>query len=243
MRMIFKFAWDFWWLGKLKVVMSRRRFAAKQRALYRKQAAYFTTTAMDMGGLIIKLGQHVSAQVDMLPKEVIEELSKLQDSVEFVDFSEIQQKVERELGVSISKMYAEFNETPIAAASFGQVHRATLRTGEQVAVKVMRPGVEDIIAIDWKSIQVAISLLKRQKLITDFMDLDAVYDEFHDTIMEELDYQQEGRNAEEFKQQLAHRKDVVIPHIHWSCTTSQVLTMEFMEGVKINDFAKLEAWG
>ncbi|MEK3839137.1 MULTISPECIES: ABC1 kinase family protein [unclassified Paenibacillus] len=243
MRMIFKFAWDFWWLGKLKVVMSRRRFAAKQRALYRKQAAYFTTTAMDMGGLIIKLGQHVSAQVDMLPKEVIEELSKLQDSVEFVDFSEIQQKVERELGVSISKMYAEFSETPIAAASFGQVHRATLRTGEQVAVKVMRPGVEDIIAIDWKSIQVAISLLKRQKLITDFMDLDAVYDEFHDTIMEELDYQQEGRNAEEFKQQLAHRKDVVIPHIHWSCTTSQVLTMEFMEGVKINDFAKLDVWG
>ncbi|MEK3790448.1 AarF/ABC1/UbiB kinase family protein [Paenibacillus sp. FSL R7-0204] len=243
MRMIFKFAWDFWWLGKLKYLMSRRRFAARTKALYRKQAAYFTTTAMDMGGLIIKLGQHVSAQVDMLPKEVIEELSKLQDSVEFVDFSEIQQKVERELGVSISKMYAEFNETPIAAASFGQVHRATLRTGEQVAVKVMRPGVEDIIAIDWKSIQVAISLLKRQKMITDFMDLDAVYDEFHDTIMEELDYQQEGRNAEEFKQQLAHRKDVVIPHIHWSCTTSQVLTMEFMDGVKINDFAKLEAWG
>lgn len=243
MQMIFKFAWDFWWLGKVKYLMSRRRFAAKQQALYRKQAAYFTTTAMDMGGLIIKLGQHVSAQVDMLPKEVIEELSKLQDSVEFVDFSEIQQKIERELGGSISEMYAEFSATPIAAASFGQVHRATLRTGEQVAVKVMRPGVEDIIAIDWKSIQVAISLLKRQKMITDFMDLDAVYDEFHDTIMEELDYQQEGRNAEEFKQQLAHRKDVVIPHIHWSCTTSQVLTMEFMEGVKINDFAKLEAWG
>ncbi|WP_341346270.1 AarF/UbiB family protein [Paenibacillus sp. FSL H3-0469] len=243
MQMIFKFAWDYWWLGRMKFLMSRRRFAAKQQALYRKQAAYFTTTAMDMGGLIIKLGQHVSAQVDMLPKEVIEELSKLQDSVEFVDFSEIQQKIERELGVSISKMYAEFDQVPIAAASFGQVHRATLRTGEQVAVKVMRPGVEDIIAIDWKSIQVAISLLKRQKIITDFMDLDAVYEEFHDTIMEELDYQQEGRNAEDFKQQLAHRKDVVIPDIHWSCTTSQVLTMEFMAGVKINDSATLEAWG
>ncbi|MFC6647777.1 ABC1 kinase family protein [Paenibacillus rhizoplanae] len=243
MGMIFKFAWDFWWLGKLKYLMSRRRFAARTKALYRKQAVYFTTTAMDMGGLIIKLGQHVSAQVDMLPKEVIEELSKLQDSVEFVDFSEIRQKVERELGASISERFAEFSATPIAAASFGQVHRATLRTGEQVAVKVMRPGVEDIIAIDWKSIQVAISLLKRQKIITDFMDLDAVYEEFHDTIMEELDYQQEGHNAEDFKQQLAHRKDVVIPHIHWSCTTSQVLTMEFMEGVKINDSATLEAWG
>ena len=85
--------------------------------------------------------------------------------------------------------------------------------------------------------------MKRQKIITDFMDLDAVYAEFHDTIMKELDYRQEGRHAEEFKQQLAHRKDVVIPDIYWSCTTSQVLTMAFMEGVKINDFAKLEAWG
>lgn len=243
MRMIFKFALDYWWHSRLKYLMSRRRFAARTKALYRRQAAYFTTTAMDMGGLIIKLGQHVSAQVDMLPKEVIEELSKLQDSIEFIDFSEIQQKVESELGGSISGMYGEFDPAPIAAASFGQVHRATLRTGEQVAVKVMRPGVEDIIAIDWKSIQVAISLLKRQKLITDFMDLDAVYEEFHDTIMEELDYQQEGRNAEEFQQQLAHRKDVVIPDIHWAYTTSQVLTMEFMEGVKINDVAKLEAWG
>lgn len=243
MRMIFKFAWDFWWLNKLKHFMSGRRFEAKQRALFRKQAAYFTTTAMEMGGLIIKLGQHVSAQADILPKEVIDELSKLQDSVAFVDFSEIQHKVERELGVPVGEMYAKFDRTPIAAASFGQVHLATLRTGEQVAVKVMRPGVEDIIAIDWKSIQVAISLLKRQKIITDFIDLDAVYAEFHDTIMKELDYRQEGRHAEEFKQQLAHRKDVVIPDIYWSCTTSQVLTMAFMEGVKINDFAKLDAWG
>ena len=152
MRMIFKFAWDFWWLGKLKYVMSGRRFEAKQRALFRKQAAYFTTTAMEMGGLIIKLGQHVSAQVDVLPKEVIEELSKLQDSVAFVDFSEIREKVQQELGVPIGEMYAQFDRTPIAAASFGQVHLATLRTGEQVAVKVMRPGVEDIVAIDWKSI-------------------------------------------------------------------------------------------
>lgn len=243
MRMIFKFAWDFWWLSKQKYFISGRRLEAKQKAFYRKQAAYFTKTAMDMGGLIIKLGQHVSAQADILPKEMIDELSKLQDSVEFVDFSEIKHKVESELGASIREIFAEFNTTPIAAASLGQVHRATLRTGEQVAVKVMRPGVEDIIAIDWKSIQVAISLLKRQKMITDFMDLDAVYEEFHDTIMEELDYQQEGRNAEEFKHQFVHRDDVVVPGIHWSYTTSQVLTMEFLEGVKINDFARLDAWG
>ncbi|WP_178382298.1 AarF/ABC1/UbiB kinase family protein [Paenibacillus sp. P3E] len=243
MRMIFKFAWDFWWLGRQKHFISGRRFEAKTKALYRKQATYFTKTAMDMGGLIIKLGQHVSAQVDILPKEMIDELSKLQDSVDSVDFSEIQQKVERELGASISEIFAEFSPTPIAAASLGQVHRATLRTGEDVAVKVMRPGVEDIIAIDWKSIQVAIRLLKRWTKMADFMDPDAVYDEFHDTVMEELDYQKEGQNAEEFQLQLIHRDDVVVPAIHWSYTTSKVLTMEFLEGVKINNFAQLDAWG
>lgn len=243
MRMIFKFAWDFWWLGRQKYFIPRRRFEARTKALYRKQAAYFTKTAMDMGGLIIKLGQHVSAQVDILPKEVIDELSKLQDSVASVDFTEIKHRLESELSATIDEIFAEFSPTPIAAASLGQVHRATLRTGEEVAVKVMRPGVEDIIAIDWKSIQVAIRLLKRQTKIADFMDLDAVYDEFYETVMAELDYQKEGRNAEEFQMQLIHRDDIVVPGIHWSYTTSKVLTMEFLEGAKINDFAKLDAWG
>ncbi|WP_052087906.1 ABC1 kinase family protein [Paenibacillus wynnii] len=243
MQMIFKFAWNFWWLDKQKNFIPSRRLEAKTKAIYRKQATYFTKTAMDMGGLIIKLGQHVSAQVDILPKEIIDELSKLQDSVDSVDFSEIQQKVESELGRSISETFAEFSTTPIAAASLGQVHRATLRTGEDVAVKVMRPGVEDIIAIDWRSIQVAIRLLKRWTKISDFMDLDAVYDEFYDTVMDELDYQKEGRNSEEFQLQFIHRDDVVVPGIHWSYTTSKVLTMEFLEGVKINDFAQLDAWG
>ncbi|WP_379156237.1 ABC1 kinase family protein [Paenibacillus sp. sgz5001063] len=243
MRMIFKFAWDFWWLSKQKNFIPNRRYEAKTKALYQKQATYFTKTAMDMGGLIIKLGQHVSAQVDILPKEIIDELSKLQDSVDSVHFSEIQHKVESELGVSISEIFAEFSTTPIAAASLGQVHRATLRTGEDVAVKVMRPGVEDIISIDWKSIQVAISLLKRWTKIRDFMDLDAVYDEFYETVMDELDYQKEGHNAEQFHMQLIHRDDIVVPAIHWSYTTSKVLTMEFLEGVKINDFTQLDAWG
>ncbi|WP_052098755.1 ABC1 kinase family protein [Paenibacillus stellifer] len=243
MRMIFKFAWDFWWLGRQKHFIPRRRLEARTKALYRKQAAYFTKTAMDMGGLIIKLGQHVSAQVDILPKEVIDELSKLQDSVASVDFTEIKHRLESELSATIDEIFAEFSPTPIAAASLGQVHRATLRTGEEVAVKVMRPGVEDIIAIDWKSIQVAIRLLKRQTKIADFMDLDAVYDEFYETVMAELDYQKEGRNAEDFQMQLIHRDDIVVPGIHWSYTTSKVLTMEFLEGAKINDFAKLDAWG
>ncbi|WP_052380453.1 ABC1 kinase family protein [Paenibacillus camerounensis] len=243
MRMIFKFAWAFWWLGKQKYFIPRRRLEAKTKAVYRKQATYFTKTAMDMGGLIIKLGQHVSAQADILPKEILDELSKLQDSVDPVDFSEIKLKVEHELSAPVNEIFAEFNTTPIAAASLGQVHRATLRTGEHVAVKVMRPGVEDIIEIDSKSIQIAVRLMKRQTRIAAFMDLDAVYDEFYDTVMDELDYQKEGRNAEEFQQQFIHRDDIVVPDIHWSYTTSKVLTMQFLEGVKINNFAQLDAWG
>ncbi|MEI2358006.1 ABC1 kinase family protein [Mesobacillus zeae] len=241
--MIFKFAWEFWWLGKQKKFISKRRLEAKTKALYRKQAKYFTEAAIGMGGLIIKLGQHVSARVDILPKEFIDELSKLQDSVDSVEFSEIKKKVEGELRLSISEIFAEFSPTPIAAASLGQVHRATLLTGEEVAVKVMRPGVEDIVSIDLKSLQIAIHLLKRRTKIANFMDLDAVYDEFHETIIEELDFQKEGQNAEDFQMRLIYRDDLVIPHINWSLTTSKVLTMEFLEGVKINDFAQLDAWG
>ncbi|KUP25385.1 AarF/UbiB family protein [Paenibacillus sp. DMB5] len=243
MRMLFRFVWAFWWLSKQKYFIPRRRLEAKTKALYRKQASYFTKTAMDMGGLIIKLGQHISAQVDFLPKEILDELSKLQDSVDPVDFSEIKHKVESELGAFINDIFAEFNTDPIAAASLGQVHRAVLRTGEQVAVKVMRPGIEHIIEIDSKSIQIAVRLLKRLPRIAAFMDLDAVYGEFYDTVMDELDYQKEGRNAEEFQQQFTHRKDIVVPGIHWSYTTSKVLTMDFLEGVKINHFAQLDAWG
>lgn len=241
--MIFKFAWEFWWLGKQKKFISKRRLEAKTKALYRKQAKYFTEAAIDMGGLIIKLGQHVSARVDILPKEFIEELSKLQDSVDSVEFTEIKKKVEGELRLSISEIFAEFSPTPIAAASLGQVHRATLLTGEEVAVKVMRPGVEDIVSIDLKSLQIAIHLLKRRTRIANFMDLDAVYDEFHETIIEELDFQKEGQNAEDFQMRLIYRDDIVVPHINWSLTTSKVLTMDFLEGVKINDFAQLDAWG
>ncbi|WNS42308.1 AarF/UbiB family protein [Paenibacillus sp. MMS20-IR301] len=243
MRMIFKFAWAFWWLGRQKYFMPRRRLEAKTKALYRKQAAYFTKTAMEMGGLIIKLGQHVSAQADFLPKEILDELSKLQDSVAPVDFAEIQYRIESELSGSINEFFAEFTRVPVAAASLGQVHRATLRTGEEVAVKVMRPGVEDIIEIDSKSIQVAVRLLKRQAQIAALMDLDVVYDEFYETVMDELDYRKEGRNAEQFQLQFIHREDIVVPDIHWAYTTSKVLTMEFVEGVKINNFAQLDAWG
>lgn len=243
MRMIFKFAWAIWWLDKQKYFISGRRLEAKTKALYRKQATYFTKTAMDMGGLIIKLGQHVSAQADILPKEILDELSKLQDSVAPVDFAEIKQRLESELGGSINEFFAEFSSVPIAAASLGQVHRATLRTGEEVAVKVMRPGVEDIIEIDSKSIQVGVRLLKRLARIAAFMDLDAVYDEFYETVRDELDYRKEGRNAEQFQLQFTRREDIVVPDIHWPYSTSKVLTMEFLEGVKINDFAQLDAWG
>jgi predicted unusual protein kinase regulating ubiquinone biosynthesis (AarF/ABC1/UbiB family) len=243
MRMIFKFAWEFWWLGKQKKFISKRRLATKTKALYRKQAKYFTEAAIDMGGLIIKLGQHVSARVDILPKEFIDELSKLQDSVDSVEFSEIKKKVESELRLSISEIFAEFSPTPIASASLGQVHRATLLTGEEVAVKVMRPGVEDIVSIDLKSLQIAIRLLKRRTKIANFMDLDAVYVEFHETIIEELDFQKEGQNAEDFQMRFIYRDDIVVPHINWSLSTSKVLTMEFFEGVKINNFAQLDAWG
>lgn len=242
MRLMLGFVWQFWKLGRQKKFMSPKAHKAKSKAVNAKLAKQFADTAVDMGGLIIKLGQHISSRIDILPKEFTDELSKLQDSVDPVDFVEIRKVLEKELGKPVDETFAEFNETAIAAASLGQVHRARLHNGEEVAVKVMRPGIEDIMEIDLKSLQVAIKFLKKRTKIGNYMDLDMVYKEFNDTINEELDFRKEGQNAESFQMIFIDRDDVIVPLIHWGYSTKKILTMEFMDGVKISDIKQLNRW-
>lgn len=242
MWLLFTFAWQFWKLGRQKKVLSNKAYKAKSKAMYKKQAKKFADTAVDMGGLIIKLGQHISSRIDILPKEFTDELSKLQDSVDPVDTVEIRKAIEKELGQPVDKLFAEFDGTAIAAASLGQVHRARLLDGEEVAVKVMRPGIEDIIEVDLKSLQIAIKFLKKRTKIGNYMDLDMVYQEFNDTINDELDFRKEGQNAESFQMMFIDRDDVIVPMIHWGYSAKKVLTMEFMDGVKISDIKQLNKW-
>lgn len=241
MRLVGRFGMQVWWLNVTKPFRSKACQEEKAGRLYARQARIFTQTAMEMGGVLIKVGQYISAQIGMLPKEYLAELSKLQDSVAPVPTELILAELERELGAHPTTLFERFDSEPLAAASLGQVYRATLKSGEDVAVKVLRPGIEDIIAIDLQALKDALRLISRRTKISRYLDVDVFYEEFKNTLLDELDFIKEGANAETFQKNLLQNMFVDIPQIYWRYTTKKVLTMEFMDGSKINDFEALEA--
>jgi predicted unusual protein kinase regulating ubiquinone biosynthesis (AarF/ABC1/UbiB family) len=238
-----RFTRQLWWLSKMRPLRSPDRHAALTRALYRRQAQEFREFATRMGGLIIKVGQFMSVRVDMLPKEYIDELGQLQDSVPPVSSEQIIQVVETELGGTLQDHFQAFELEPIAAASLGQVHRARLLDGTPVAVKILRPGIEELVNTDLRSLRSVLTLLSRFTSLLRYVDADGVYQDFELTHRDELDYLKEAHNAEQFQRNFLLHPAVEMPQIYWSHTTAKVLTMEFMAGVKINDFEALDAVG
>ena len=241
MRMVTRFGLQLWWLNKTQRFRSEQAQLDKQKRLYAAQAATYTATAMEMGGLIIKLGQYLSMRVDMLPREYTDGLAVLQDSVSPVPTEQIITVIEREFGRPLRELYQDFDAQPIAAASLGQVHRAHTHAGAVVAVKVLRPGIEDIIDVDLVSLKAALKLIDRFTTIGDLMDVDQFYQEFERTSLRELDFVREGHSAETFRENFRAHDRLIIPEIYWDLTTQRVLTMEYLEGVKINNYAALDA--
>jgi len=237
------FVAQFWWLGKTKRFLPRAEVDKRYRELYRKQARKFTDTAIDLGGLLIKLGQFFSSRVDILPQEYTAELAELQDAVKPVETGIIRRRIEQELSAPIDHVFSRFSDEPLAAASLGQVHRAQLPDGDEVAVKVLRPGIEDVVAVDLEALKLIMAFAKRYRRISNSVDLDQVYLEFRETVAEELDYVKEAKNAEKIKQMFADDERMYVPRIYWPHTTRKVLTMEFVEGLKINDFKSLDRLG
>jgi predicted unusual protein kinase regulating ubiquinone biosynthesis (AarF/ABC1/UbiB family) len=211
--------------------------------LYTRQAREFRVFATELGGLAIKVGQVLSVRVDMLPKEYIVELGKLQDAVPPVTAAAIIGVVERELAAPVEDLFAEFDQEPIAAASLGQVHRAVLPDGRPVAVKILRPGIEELVETDLGALRLVLRGLARFSKTNRFIDWLGIARDFEETLRAELDYLKEGRNAEEFQRNFLFNPHVEMPQIHWSHTTRRVLTMEYMDGVKIDDLAALDASG
>jgi predicted unusual protein kinase regulating ubiquinone biosynthesis (AarF/ABC1/UbiB family) len=209
----------------------------------RERAIKIRTTALEMGGVLIKVGQFLSSRVDLLPTEYIEELVLLQDEVPSVPFEDIRVMVERELGAPLESLFGAFSQVPIAAASLGQVHRATLRTGETVAVKVQRPGIEEIVNADLASLRYIVRWLHRHTNIHRRVDLKQVLREFEDTLRMELDYLREGHHAERLSVSFHGVPEVAIPRIFWSHTTGRVVCMQFMPGTKVTDFLAVERQG
>jgi ubiquinone biosynthesis protein len=192
-----------------------------------------------LGPTFIKLGQLLSTRADLLPVAYLEALARLQDEVEPVPYGEIEPSVERELGVKISKAFIEFDPKPVAAASLGQVHRATLRDGRVMAVKVQRPGIRKRILEDLEALaEMARVIDERTEWGRRFHTAD-ILDEFRGVLLRELDYRREATNLKVLRENLARFEQIVVPAPIEDYTTDRVLTMEWVSGRKVTDLSPL----
>jgi ubiquinone biosynthesis protein len=189
----------------------------------------------ELGPTFVKFGQLLSTRPDVLPPDIIAELRGLQDDVRPFPMSDVEKVIEEDLGLTIGQLFAEFDEQPIAAASIGQVHRATLPNGKQVAVKVQRPGAPRQIEADVALLYQAAKIAKERVRALDFIDAHQLVDEFARSIRQELDYRLEARNADTFHRNFAGHPHVRVPRVFWTYTRSRVLTLEWIDGVQVAD--------
>ena len=198
----------------------------------------------ELGPTYIKIGQIASTRGDIIPQDILCELEKLQENVPPFSFEEVSVIIEEELGSPLEDIFSSFDENVIAAASIGQVHRAQLRsTGEQVAVKVQRPRIKAMIETDLEILLDLATLAENRMKRMERLQLRDVVDEFAKSLRNELDYTIEGRNAEKIAKQFKMDKKIHIPSIYWDYTTRRVLTMEFVKGLRLNQFEELEKNG
>jgi len=215
----------------------------RQVARNRRRAQRFVGAALELGGVLIKLGQYLSARFDLLPDEWIEELSRLQDAVPPVDFAELRPAIEKDFNGKLEDLFLEFNQSPLASASLGQVHEARLLDGSRVAVKVLRPGINLIVEADLEALNRVIDFLSRRTDLGKFADLKSIAREFDRTLRRELDYIEEAKSAERIKENVRSLKYVYVPKIYAERSSQRVLTTEFIEGYKITNFAAIDAAG
>ena len=188
----------------------------------------------DLGPTFVKLGQLASTRSDMLPDSIIQELVKLQDNVPPFSPDTARDIVEQELDQPLDDIFHSFENVPLAAASIGQVHQALLSNGQRVAVKIQRPGVLRMMTRDLEILKDLTALAERRLDWAKQYGLSRMTEEFSRSLIAELDYSHEGRNAEKIALQLADNSNVYIPEIHWDYTSARVLTMEYIEGITLN---------
>lgn len=191
-----------------------------------------------MGPTFVKLGQILSSRPDLLPEPYIKALSRLQDKVKPFSYEEVEQTIVTELGVRLSKAFSHFDKQPLAAASLGQVHKATLRDGRSVVVKVQRPGIRPQIFDELQVLDEITSIIEATKTGKRFQ-VQKIFDEFRKTLISELDYQREALNMSQLADNLAEYALIKVPRGIQGYTTRSVLTMEFIAGRKITDITPL----
>jgi len=195
----------------------------------------------ELGPTFVKFGQLLSTRPDVVPPDIITELRKLQDDVSPVAMEDVERVIREELGLTVEQAFLDFDETPIAAASIGQVHRATLPNDVEVVVKVQRPNAARQIASDLKLMASAARVARERVRQLDFIDTGELVDEFGRSIRLELDYQQEARNAETFRRNFAGDERIAVPRVWWRYTSGRLLTLDRLEGTHVRDL-DLASW-
>ncbi|MBD2393527.1 AarF/ABC1/UbiB kinase family protein [Cyanobacterium aponinum FACHB-4101] len=221
---------QFSWLLLLDFISKNNSDSQKK-----KRARWLVKKLIKLGPTFIKIGQALSTRPDLIPLEYVEEFSQLQDRVPPFLSEDAIALIELELGDNIENIFAEFERVPIAAASLGQVHRAKLKTGEKVVVKVQRRGLEQLFQLDFKVLKILIGIGNR--FIPSFRkyDLNLIYQEFFEILFAEINYLQEGENADRFRFNFQKEPKIIVPKVYWEYTTKKILTLEYLPGIKIND--------
>jgi predicted unusual protein kinase regulating ubiquinone biosynthesis (AarF/ABC1/UbiB family) len=240
-----------WWYELVLPRIGLNRITLRTRNVRMQRIARrFRPLAVDLGGLMIKLGQFMSTRLDVLPPEVTAELESLQDEVPPVPFAQISVLAEHELGLPLERAFAYIDPTPLAAASLGQVHRAQLldvdaeQTGyRDVVVKIQRPMIAEIIAVDLKALRRIAQWLSRVRLLSDRVDMPALTEEFALTSVDEIDYLHEAASSERFAENFAGNARVAVPTVIWERSSRRVLTLQDVTAIKISDVDALRQAG
>lgn len=235
--------WMAWWDAQIWSYIGEDDIDHAQSRRRHRHGRMITERLLEFGPTFIKVGQSLSTRVDLLRKEYIEELSALQDRVPPFPLSAVTRIIEEELGAPPEQLFRSFDPTPLAAASLGQVHRVTLNSGEEAVIKIQRPRLIHTFQIDLAILKKIARFLQTRTDLGRGREWCNIVDEFGRTLFEEIDYIQEGRNAERFRRNFAHRPDIVIPKIYWRYTARRVIVMAYCPGIKMNDIDAIEAQG
>ena len=230
-----------------RVLFNNRRWLRSKKKteseLRHSEGASLRSKLLTLGPTFIKIGQTLATRADLLPVEYIQELSKLQDEVPPFPNDQAMEIITRELKADIADVFKDFETDPVAAASLGQVYRATLQTGQLVAVKVQRPDIAGHIEFDIRVLRRIARVLERYPNLIRGVDWQGTLDEFHATVAEEMDYEQEARNAETFRKNFVEWKEVYVPQIYHTFSTRYLIVMEFIAGIKVIETEELRAAG
>jgi predicted unusual protein kinase regulating ubiquinone biosynthesis (AarF/ABC1/UbiB family) len=216
---------------------------AKKTARRRAQAIWIRETFLDLGPTFIKVGQLFSTRADLFPAEYVEELSKLQDRVPAFSYEQAVSIIEQDLSKPVQALFGSIDPVPLAAASLGQVHRAQLHSGEEVVIKVQRPGLRKLFDIDLSILKGIARHFQQHPRWGKGRDWLGIYEECRRILYEEIDYLNEGRNADTFRRNFRSADWVRVPRVYWRYSSPRVLALEYIPGIKISHYDALEASG